>query len=109
MNKLTRIFLTAGMSAAFAMSAGAGVAQAAPQDVRSAGVVSLDPYDEKEFHDWYDSKRECRSAGIEGKDDDEWYDFRCEKGRGKHSDEWALWVAYEYDEYEDEDDYWYDR
>ena len=108
MNKLTRIFLTAGMSAAFAMSAGAGVAQAAPHNPSTSGVTSTDPYDEKEFYDWYDNKRECRSAGIEGKDDDEWYDFKCEKGRGQHRYEWALYVAYEYDDdYDDED--WYDR
>ncbi|GIF14672.1 hypothetical protein [Actinoplanes teichomyceticus] len=96
MKHVTRMVLTAGITAAAALSVGAGAASAVPRTAPTAvqQVASgHDDPDELQFYDWYGSKSACKKAGNKGEQRDEWYDFSCDQGRGKHRYEWGLYIA----------------
>ncbi|GIF14671.1 hypothetical protein [Actinoplanes teichomyceticus] len=90
MNKTMRMLMVAGVvvGAGLAGTAGAASAEAA---VNPAAITD---YPAMEFFDWYPTERSCSEEAELGIDKRYWSDYRCDRGTGLHTGDWALYVTF---------------
>ena len=96
MNRTTRFWMTAGLAAVVGMGVLPATAWAGTE--AKAGPAAANASNSKpryEVDDWFNTRKECNSAGEDGQDDNNWDDFVCRRlMQGTNEGTYLLWVDY---------------
>jgi hypothetical protein len=96
MNRTTRFWMTVGLAATLGLGTLPATAWAAT-DAKPAQVAANASQSGPKFEvdDWFNTRKECNSAGYDGQDEGDWDDFLCKRLRqGTNEGMWLLWVDY---------------